>query len=161
MNSNIMSLIDNLVNTYKDERKKHIKEQWLTSSRVIGRIRGKHKTYNDLRNADICFFESIQLVISDLLNNSLVTTPDIERIVVILKNHRSILAERDFYLIFYAAILAVFLLVPRNELIAWGMVFVATFFGILAFIERWNMKQHDLIYNELIELLQYESKQRT
>lgn len=153
-------LIDDLVECYRAKRKAYIKKEWLTFSSFLGRVKGNSPTYDRLLDTNIIFFESASRIVRTHLDSNGMSSSEINDMVLFLKNHRSILGERDSFLVFYAALIGVMLLIPKTDWKSWIMVMIAVLFSIIALFERWNMKQYDALYNELIEILQNEVKKR-
>jgi len=157
----LICFIDNLIETYRKMRKGHIKKRWLNFRYVFGRVRGQKDIFDQLRKTDLMFFCCVNTEICKLITGANLTSTDLDEVVILLRNHRSALSERDFYLIFYAAIISILLLLPRNNFVSFIIAGIAILFFILAFSERWNMKQYDVIYSEVIEFLLLEAKKRS
>lgn len=156
-----IEFVDNLIENYRKKRRGHITRRWLNFRQILGRVTGQKETFDQLRKIDLLFFSSANTEICNLLNSENFTLMDINEISLLLKNHRSAFNERDFYLIIYAAIIGILLLLPRNNFVSYIIAGIVILFSMLAIFERWNMKQYDAIYSELIEFLQHESKKRT
>lgn len=154
-----LKLLDEIVECYRTKRKAHVLTKWLAFRAMWGRIRGKDSVFDTLRNADMEFFQRAHGLLRTHLRSGELTKQEIGKMALYLKNHRSVIAERDFFLVVYAVLIGVMLLVPRDDWKSWVIVGVATLFGLVAVIERWSMKRSDSIYNEIVELLQHEAKE--
>ena len=154
-------LIDDLVECFRAKRSAHIKNKWHTFSSIIGRTIGNKATYDHMRNNDIKFFERSHHIIRTHLDSSGLTADEVNDITLYLKNHRSLLGERDLFVMVYGAIIGIILLLLNAISIVPTIVILATPFVIMALLERWRMKQHDALYSELIEFLQNEVKAMT
>ncbi len=154
-----LKLLDEIVERYRATRKAHIQSKWHTFSALWARIRGKNPGFDTLRNVDMEFFQRAHSLLRTHLKNGELDRKEIGEMALYLKNHQSIIAQRDFFLVVYAVIIGVMLLVPRNDWKSWVVVGLATLFGLAAVIERWNMKRNDCIYKELAEFLLHEAKE--
>lgn len=150
--------LDEFVECYRAKRNVHISE-WHTFSNWLARIRGKAPVFDTLRNADIEFFHRMHGMLRMHLNNGELNKEAVEELVLYLNGHRSILSERDFFLVVYIAIISSMLIIQRSDWVSWGLVGLTAVFCLVAVIERWNMKLNDSIYNEIAELLKYEAKE--
>ena len=154
-----LKLLDDIVECYRAKRKAYTQTNWLTFKSIWGRIRGKDAVFHSLRNADLEFLQRAHGLLRTHLKSAEFSRQEIGEMALYLKTHRSFIAERDFFLVVYAVIIGVMLLVPRNDWSSWVIVGLATLFGLVAVFERWHMKLNDSIYNELVEFLQHESKE--
>lgn len=153
-----ISVINDLVECYRSKRSAHIKKEWLKLSSIWGRIWGTQATFEQMRTSDFNFTDRARNIVN--IHIAGLSSEEISDIVLYLKNHSTIIEERDFFLLIYAAILGILLLVPRDDFRSWTIAGLATLFGLVGLFERWNLKQHVAVYKEIIELLQAEAKKK-
>lgn len=161
MNINNMEMIDLMISLYRESRAKHLKKNWLSFNAFYGRVRGKTSFFDQLRRKDFEFFNKIYSELKEKTRLSTLNKNELEEIALFLKNHRSLLGQRDYFLTVYAALFAVLLIFPKKDIRAWVTVCIVIVVSIVALIERWNMRQNDAIYNELAELIQTEIKKES
>lgn len=149
--------LDEFVVNYRLSRNEHM-SKWHTFATWLARVHGAPVVFDALRNSDLEFFHRMRDKLFTHLDEEEISQNEIGELVLYLKGHRSILSERDFFLVVYIAIISVILIIPRDGWLSWVLIGSAILFGLVGAIERWNMKRNDSIYNEMIELLQHKMK---
>jgi hypothetical protein len=156
---NQLKLLDDIVECYRAKRKAHTRKQWFTPRAVWARLHGKDAVFDSLRNSDLKFSQRAHGILRSHLASAELSKREIGEMTLYLKNHRSFIAERDFFLVVYALIIGVLLLMPRTDFSSWVIVGFSILFGLMAALERWHMKLNDSVYSEIFEFLQYEAKE--
>lgn len=150
-------LIDSLFECYRYRRNAHSRSAWLTMRSFVGRLTGSDRMFQWLRNCDLEFFRIAHQTLNECLRDADLSKKEAAELAMYLQNHRSLIAERNSFLIFYVVAVGVLTLIPSDDWLSWVFAGLSTIIGSVAAIERWHMMQKDAIYNELIALLQYEA----
>lgn len=122
-----VKLLDEFVECYRAKRIAHIQSKWFTYSAMWARLLGKAHVFDTLRNSDVVFFHRMHGMLHMHLNSRELGKDDIGELALYLKGHRSILSERDFFLVIYVAIISSTLLIPKDN----GMYSASVFLTVL------------------------------
>ena len=94
-----LKLVDDIVVCYRAKRKTHGRSQWFTRGAVWARLCGDEVVFDKLRNSDLEFSQRAHNILRTHVVNAELSKREIGEIALYLKNHRSFIAERDFFLV--------------------------------------------------------------
>ena len=157
-NKKIDEFISKTFSYYEKSRKRHLFLNHLKTSMIIRRAKGDPETFKYFFKADIELYDLLKKSINENMEEFSITKTDKKEIVKILKVHKSIIRERNgFLMIFAVLVISLFslknivLFEPIFGLLAFKVCFLLI--GCLAIFERHKITKYAAIYDEIMTVL--------